>query len=121
MEGNVSNLSSASMRVEIEELAAAAPTYSKQGDDLGNAVKTAADTLYGLGNFWGNDDPGTKFGSVYKPQEEFILGALAMIAGGLHGIADGITKMSEKYHLTEAEISSGLHLLDENENPPHAR
>jgi len=55
----------------------------------------------GMGAFWGNDDPGKQFGSKYEPAQEELLQLIAIIAGQVEGIADGINQMAANYGVTE--------------------
>lgn len=91
------------LKFELTDLYASAPTFSRVGSQLADAVSAAKGRLEGLGAFWGNDAPGQKFGSVYAPDQERLLHLLGLVAAGVKGVSDGITAMADRYGIAEQD------------------
>jgi hypothetical protein len=100
------------LKFDVEELYGVAPRFTQSGEWVDNAVRDATDTLLGLGNFWGNDKPGTAFGNTYQVQQDMILKILGVISGDLEGVAEGIGQMAKNYGVTEDGLSSKIRKLN---------
>ncbi|MCL2586542.1 MAG: hypothetical protein FWE35_29285 [Streptosporangiales bacterium] len=64
-----------------------------------------------MGNFRGNDDPGRKFGSEYAHAQSKLLSLLAVVAGEVEGIGDGLVKMADRYGVAEQGSPSNVQSL----------
>jgi hypothetical protein len=100
------------LKFDVEELFGVAPKFTQSGEWVDNAVQEATTTLLGLGNFWGNDKPGTTFGTAYQAQQDLILKVLGMLAGDLEGVAEGIKQMAKNYGITEDGLSGRIRKLN---------
>lgn len=89
------------LKFDLGNLYSTAPAFRDAGSDLGDAVREATSRLESLGSFWGNDENGQKFGAVYAPYQDKLLQLLALVAGQMQGIADGVTKMADEYGAAE--------------------
>lgn len=105
--------SSGRLRFDLEDLYATAPAFRRAGGELEHALQQAKRRLEGLGDFWGNDKLGQKFGSIYKPGQERLLELLSIVSGEVDGIADGITRMADEYGVAEQGNVSRIQSLRE--------
>lgn len=101
------------LKFDLEDLYATAPAFRRAGSEIGDEVQRATQKLEGLGNFWGNDDPGRKFGAVYAHYQARLLSLLSVVAGEVEGVADGITQMADKFGAAEHENISKIQSLNE--------
>jgi hypothetical protein len=97
----VSGESAQELKFDLTDLYLAAPAFTRAGGAIGDAVQAATSQLEGLGNFWGNDAAGQKFGAVYQPYQAQLLQLLAIVSGEVAGVADGINKMADQYGIAE--------------------
>lgn len=101
------------LKFDITNLYMNAPAFSHAGSDIGDAVSQAASRLKGLGSFWGNDEPGHKFGAAYEPNQAQLLQLLAIAAGDVEGVADGINEMAREYGVAEQGNIAKLRALNQ--------
>lgn len=101
------------LKFDLEDLYATAPAFKRAGGELEDAVQLAKRQLEGLGNFWGDDDPGHTFGATYQPHQERLLQLLAMVANEVEGVGDGIVKMADKFGVAEDDNVSKIQSLSE--------
>jgi len=94
-------MSDDTLKFDLTDLYISAPAFQRGGQDIAAENSRAQSTLMGMGAFWGNDDPGTKFGAKYEPAQDELLQLIAIIAGQVEGIADGINQMAANYGVTE--------------------
>ena len=52
------------LKFDVQELLSVAPKFEQAGEWVGNGVQDVTSALLDLGNFWGNDKPGTAFGDT---------------------------------------------------------
>ena len=109
----MSGESSGQFRIDVEDLYGAAPAFRRAGGEIGDAVQQATRALEGLGTFWGNDDPGRKFGAEYAQAQSQLLSLLAIVAGEVEGIGDGLVKMADQYGVAEQDNLSNIQSLNE--------
>jgi uncharacterized protein YukE len=83
--------------VRSQTMRTAATTFASEGPALSGALTKLRNTLDGLGEPWGDDDPGHAFGKDYKPNAEALLTALSSLAVGLTSISDGLNRMGGNY------------------------
>lgn len=101
------------LKFDLEDLYATAPAFRRAGSEIGDEVQRVTRQLESLGEFWGHDDPGRKFGSEYAHCQSKLLSLLATVAGEVEGIGDGITKMADQYGVAEQGNASKIRSLDE--------
>lgn len=101
------------LKFDLEDLYATAPAFRRAGGEIGDEVQRATQKLEGLGNFWGNDDPGRKFGAAYAHYQSRLLSLLSVVAGEVEGIGDGITKMADQYGAAEHDNVCRIQPLNE--------
>lgn len=106
------------LKFDIEALFGVAPKFSQGGSWIDNGVRDVTNSLLSLGNFWGNDKPGSAFGKAYQPQQSMLLKLIGMLAGELEGVSEGLKKMAENYGVTEDGLSSRIRKLN-NERPDY--
>jgi hypothetical protein len=94
-------MSDDTLKFDLTDLYMTAPAFQRAGGGIANTNSRAQSTLMGMGAFWGNDDPGTKFGAKYEPAQDELLQLIAIIAGQVEGISDAINKMAANYGITE--------------------
>ncbi|MGH3701859.1 MAG: WXG100 family type VII secretion target [Pseudonocardiaceae bacterium] len=80
----------------------AAGAFAKEGPALSEALNRLRSTLDGLGEPWGDDDPGNAFGKDYKPNAEALMNAISTLVQGVSSIGDGLGAMTDNYHGSDA-------------------
>ncbi|MGH3855237.1 MAG: WXG100 family type VII secretion target [Pseudonocardiaceae bacterium] len=85
------------MDVVSQTMRTAAAAFAKESPGLSDVVKRLRSTLDGLGEPWGNDDPGNRFGQDYKPNAESLMTAMATLSTALSSIGDGLGRMASNY------------------------
>lgn len=101
-------------KIDVEDLYATAPAFRRAGGTLDDALTQLKPRLEALGDFWGSDQLGRKFGSIYLPGSEKLLELLNIVSGAVDGVADGIVKTAEKYDATERENTAKIQSLNED-------
>lgn len=99
------------LKFDLENLYSTAPAFRHAGGAIGDVVRQSTYRLEGLGPFWGNDEPGQKFGGFYAPDQSRLLQILAIVSGQVEGIADGITKMADEYDAAERKNADNIRKL----------
>jgi hypothetical protein len=94
-------MSDDTLKFDLTDLYLTAPAFQRAGGAIAATDSRAQSTLMGMGAFWGDDAPGKKFGAKYEPAQDQLLQLIAIIAGQVEGISDGINKMAENYGVTE--------------------
>ena len=94
-------MSDDTLKFDLTDLYMTAPAFQRAGGAISAENSRAQSTLMGMGAFWGNDDPGTKFGAKYQPAQDQLLQLIAIVAGRVEGISDGINQMAANYGITE--------------------
>jgi len=80
---------------------------------MADMVSQVQSQLDGFGAFWGNDRPGQEFASFYAKNQDELLGLLAVVAGEVQGIADGINKMAARYEISEEANINKIRALEQ--------
>lgn len=88
--------------VRPETMRNAAGAFAKESPALSEALNRLRSTLDGLGEPWGNDDPGKAFSKEYKPNADALMNAISILAQGLGSIGDGLGMMANNYHGSDA-------------------
>lgn len=83
--------------VGSETMRTAAAAFAKESPNLDAALKRLRSTLDGLGEPWGDDEPGRAFGKDYKPNAEALMNAIGTLAQGLISISGGLNRMGVNY------------------------
>jgi len=104
------------LKVALTDLYLSAPAFGRAGGEIGAAVAGTQRLLDGLGNFWGDDAPGQKFGSFYSKDQAQLLYLLGIVAAQVEGIRDGINQMADRYGIAE-QRNIGKIMALENEEP----
>lgn len=89
------------LKFDLTDLYLTAPAFSRAGAAIGDAVSQATSQLERLGAFWGHDAAGQKFGSSYAPKQAELLQILAVLAGEVQGVSEGINRMAANYGIVE--------------------
>jgi hypothetical protein len=92
---------SGGLKIVIADFMYAAPVFQQAGTGLGDLAQDIAESLAGLGSFWGNDAAGTAFAAGYLPAQEQIFSRLGSAAGAITGVGDGLRAMAANYDMTE--------------------
>jgi hypothetical protein len=109
----MSGESGQSLRFDLTDLYMTAPAFSRAGGAIADAVSQVQSQLLGMGAFWGNDAPGQKFASFYAGDQDQLLQLLAVVAGEVQGISDGINKMASNYGITENANVNKMRALEQ--------
>jgi uncharacterized protein YukE len=83
--------------VRPETLRAAGAAFVRESPALKDAVERLRSTLDGLGEPWGDDDPGASFGKGYKPNAQALMNALGALVEGLDTTGKGLGRMGGNY------------------------
>jgi hypothetical protein len=70
--------------------------FENISNDFARAALALEQGLAGLGTPWGNDEPGSGFGSAYGEAQPGILAGLHGLAGRLGGIGAGLHTMADQ-------------------------
>ncbi|ROP51996.1 hypothetical protein [Streptomyces sp. PanSC9] len=81
--------------IKTADIKAAAPAFQQGAIDLSKALTTLIQTLDGLGEPWGHDEQGDKFGNAYKPQQKKIESAAGILVLGLTSIHEAMVDMAD--------------------------
>jgi hypothetical protein len=103
---------SGELKFDVEALFGVAPKYSQASGWIDNGLRDVTNSLLALGDFWGTDEAGTKFGNAYQPQQSLLLKFTGMLAGELEGVSEGIFKMAKNYGITEDGLSAKIRSLN---------
>lgn len=87
--------------VEPPSIREAASTWRREEPRLGAAVERLRSTLNGLGQPWGDDEPGRAFAGRYEPSARELLTVIERLAGGLGSVAAGLDAMAGRYERAE--------------------
>lgn len=85
------------LNVRSQTMRTAAGAFAREGPPLDAALNRLRSALDGLGEPWGDDDPGRAFGKDYKPNAEALMNAITNLAVGLTSISDGLNRMGDNY------------------------
>lgn len=88
--------------VKSETLRTAGAAFVKESPALGDALGRLRSTLHGLGEPWGDDDPGTSFGNGYKRNAQALMNALDTLVKGLATTGKGLGRMGSNYDGSDA-------------------
>ncbi|MGH8902484.1 MAG: WXG100 family type VII secretion target [Egibacteraceae bacterium] len=88
--------------VGSETLRTAGAAFVKESPPLEDALDRLRSTLDGLGEPWGDDDPGTSFGKGYKPNAQALMNALGTLVKGLATTGEGLGRMGGNYDGSDA-------------------
>ncbi|GAQ55195.1 hypothetical protein [Streptomyces acidiscabies] len=81
--------------IKTADIKAAAPAFHQGAVDLSKALTTLVQTLDGLGEPWGHDDQGNKFGNAYTPQRKKLESAAGILTLGLTSIHEAMVDLSD--------------------------
>ncbi|WP_405617091.1 hypothetical protein [Streptomyces sp. NBC_00076] len=81
--------------IRTADIKAAAPAFHQGAVDLSKALTTLIKTLDGLGEPWGHDEQGEKFGNAYKPQQKKIESGAGVLVLGLTSIHEALVDLSD--------------------------
>ncbi len=88
--------------VRPETLRSGAAEFAKSSPDVEDALTTLRSTLAGLGQPWGDDDPGRAFAKGYEPNARALMDAIATMAEGLFTMGEGLAAMAGRYDRSDA-------------------
>jgi uncharacterized protein YukE len=88
--------------VRPETLRSAGAAFVRESPALADALERLRSTLDGLGEPWGDDDPGTSFGKGYKPNAEALINALGTLVQGFATTGEGLGRMGSNYDGSDA-------------------
>ncbi|AOS64943.1 WXG100 family type VII secretion target [Actinoalloteichus hymeniacidonis] len=74
-----------------------APQFSSAADQLLDAHERLTASLSAAAGAWGNDEPGTNFGTAYEPAAEEGTAAFGTFAEGLNAIRDNLDASAEQW------------------------
>lgn len=83
--------------VEPASIRDAASTWRSEAPRLADSAERLRSRLDGLGEPWGNDEPGRAFASQYDPNARELLATIERLAGGLGNVAAGLDAMADRY------------------------
>ncbi len=86
-----------SFSIKPETLRGAAGSWRREGQTLEEELNRLRSRLEGLGEPWGNDDPGRSFAASYVPNANTLFESIAAISAGLGKLADGLVLMASNY------------------------
>ncbi|MGH4008787.1 MAG: WXG100 family type VII secretion target [Pseudonocardiaceae bacterium] len=90
------------LHVRSHTMRTAAGAFAREGPALSEALTRLRSALDGLGEPWGDDDPGTSFGSGYKPNAQALMNALGTLVEGLTTTGEGLGRMASNYDGSDA-------------------
>ncbi|AWT42376.1 MULTISPECIES: hypothetical protein [Streptomyces] len=93
--------------IKTADIKAAAPAFHQGAKDLSAALTTLIKTLDGLGEPWGHDEQGNKFGDAYKPQQKKIESAAGILVLGLTSIHEAMVDMADG-HVDNDQLIAGM-------------
>lgn len=88
--------------VRSETLRSAGAAFVRESPALDDAVQRLRSALDGLGEPWGDDEPGTSFGKGYKPNAQALVNALGALVQGLATTGEGLGRMGINYDGSDA-------------------
>lgn len=88
--------------VRPETLPTAGAAFVRESPALQDALNRLRSTLDGLGEPWGDDEPGTSFGREYKPNAQALMNALGTLVEGLATTGEGLGRMGANYDGSDA-------------------
>lgn len=88
--------------VGSEILRTAGAAFVMESPALKDALDQLRSTLDGLGEPWGDDEPGTSFGKGYKPNAQALMSALGTLVEGLATTGEGLGRMGSNYDGSDA-------------------
>lgn len=87
--------------IEIEDFVSAAPAFTTAGDEISDTLKQVGPALEALGDFWGSNAGGPKFGESYQKALTLLLEVGGFAGTELQGMGDGLARMARDYQITE--------------------
>lgn len=95
-------------KVQVEDFAAAAPTFLAAGHELTDVDDLVQTRLASLGAFWGTTAHGPEFGEKYQEYAAKVH-ALAQACGiDLQATGTGLADMGKQYGATEDAVTQSL-------------
>lgn len=88
--------------VRSEMLRTAGAAFVRESPALKDALERLRSTLDGLGEPWGDDEPGISFGKGYKPNAQALMNALGTLVEGLATTGEGLGRMGGNYDGSDA-------------------
>ncbi|MEV5479367.1 MULTISPECIES: WXG100 family type VII secretion target [Streptomyces] len=94
--------------VDTDQLKSEAPKFHRESVALAKATEKLKHSLDGLGDAWGDDEQGKKFGNVYSPHLSEIERAAHALVKGLESISKTMKDMADNHEATDHANTSGF-------------
>jgi type VII secretion effector (TIGR04197 family) len=88
--------------VDLASIRSAGSHFTEQSQALGTAVSKLRSQLPNPSAMSGHDSQGQAFAARYGPQAEQLEQAMAQMAAGLAGIAEGLRAMADNFERSDA-------------------
>ncbi|MFH8679519.1 WXG100 family type VII secretion target [Streptomyces lydicus] len=94
--------------VDTDQLKSEAPRFHRESVALAKAAEKLKNSLDGLGEPWGDDEQGKKFGHAYSPHRSEIERATNALVKGLESISKTMKDMAENHEAADHSNASGF-------------
>lgn len=94
--------------VDTDQLKSEAPKFHRESVALEKATEKLKHSLDALGEPWGDDEQGKKFGHIYSPHRHKIERAAHALVKGLESIHKAMKDMADNHEDTDHSNASGF-------------
>ncbi|MFD5736646.1 WXG100 family type VII secretion target [Streptomyces sioyaensis] len=94
--------------VDTDQLKSEAPKFHRESVALTKATEKLKHSLDGLGDPWGDDEQGKKFGHAYSPHLSEIERAAHALVKGLESISKTMKDMADNHEAADHANASGF-------------
>ena len=95
------------MEIRPAVLRSAGEGVDGTAERLSGAVADLRSALSGIGDCWGDDEPGSAFGKSYEPAARNLLTHLDALVEGLTSIGPGLRSMADDFDAAEDASTIG--------------